>query len=208
MIFLSKKIPRTLFSYYAKKNISNIPSVVYSLKSHVVLNAISLPSKSCFVKKTSNTTTDQVFVRKNQGTKKILKKQDYKQKNTLKKSRLYKRKIKGVLGKLYISSTKNNTILTLVDTKGNTKGWGCTGSLGFKNARKSTTYAAQAAAESMVKKARVLGYTHLRLSVKGLGRSKQSCLRTLSKSGLKIVSLEDKTATPYNGCRASKKRRV
>ncbi|KAL3146150.1 hypothetical protein ABBQ38_015096 [Trebouxia sp. C0009 RCD-2024] len=139
---------------------------------------------------------------------------DYKQKISLKKRKAFKRmypskrKIKGILGKLYISSTKNNTILTLIDTNNNTKGWSCSGSLGFKNARKSTTYAAQAAAESMVKKAKILGYTHLRLLVKGLGRGKQSCLRALSKSGLKIISLEDRTGIPYNGCRASKKRRV
>ena len=119
-----------------------------------------------------------------------------------------RKKIKGVLGKIYCNSTKNNTILSLIDTKGNTKGWSCSGSLGFKNARKSTTYAAQAAAESIIKKAKVLGYTHLRLRVRGLGRGKQSCLRALSKSGLRIISLEDKTSLPYNGCRNSKKRRV
>ena len=119
-----------------------------------------------------------------------------------------RKKIKGVLGKIYCNSTKNNTILTLIDTKGNTKGWSCSGSLGFKNARKSTTYAAQAAAESIIKKAKALGYTHLRLRVKGLGRGKQSCLRALSKSGLRIISLEHKTSLPYNGCRNSKKRRV
>ena len=118
------------------------------------------------------------------------------------------KKIKGVLGKIYISSTKNNTIITLIDGQGNTKGWSCSGSLGFKNARKSTTYAAQAAAENIVKKAKLLGYTHLRLLVKGLGKGKQSCLRALSKSGLKIISIEDKTGIPYNGCRLSKKRRV
>ena len=151
---------------------------------------------------------------------------DYKQKICLKKKNLFqrkdnsckskttnkiyssRRKIKGTLGKLYISSTKNNTILTLIDTNGNTKGWSCSGSLGFKNARKSTTYAAQAAAESIVKKAKILGYTHLRLLVKGLGRGKQSCLRALSKSQLKIISLQDQTGISYNGCRASKKRRV
>ena len=119
-----------------------------------------------------------------------------------------RKKIKGVLGKIYCLATKNNTILTLIDTKGNTKGWSCSGSLGFKNARKSTTYAAQAAAETIVKKAKTLGYTHLRLRVKGLGRGKQSCLRAISKSGLKIISLEDKTSLPYNGCRGSQKRRV
>ena len=130
-----------------------------------------------------------------------------KQNKMLKKIRPRK-KIKGVLGKIYCLATKNNTVLTLIDTKGNTKGWSCSGSLGFKNARKSTTYAAQAAAETIVKKAKTLGYTHLRLRVKGLGRGKQTSLRLLSKSGLKIVSLEDKTSLPYNGCRPSKKRRT
>lgn len=141
--------------------------------------------------------------------KKRFTKFDYKiKKRQKKKSNKPRKKIKGVLGKIYCNSTKNNTILTLIDTKGNTKGWSCSGSLGFKNARKSTTYAAQAAAESIIKKAKVLGYTHLRLRVKGLGRGKQSCLRALSKSGLRIISLEDKTSIPYNGCRNSKKRRV
>lgn len=149
------------------------------------------------------------------GTEDITKKRYHIQKTDIKKNRKTvtpynskKKKIKGVLGKIYISSTKNNTILTLIDTKGNTKGWSCSGSLGFKNARKSTTYAAQAAAESIVNKAKILGYTHLRLLAKGLGRGKQSCLRALTKSGLKVISVEDKTAIPYNGCRASKKRRV
>ena len=118
------------------------------------------------------------------------------------------RKIKGILGKIYVTSTSNNTIITLIDKKGDTKGWISSGSLGFKNARKSTTYAAQAAAENIVKKAKILGYTHLRLLVKGLGRGKQSCLKALSKCGLKIISIEDQTGIPYNGCRLSKKRRV
>ena len=141
-----------------------------------------------------------VKIKKNEYLNRVVRKKKISKNNT--------KKIKGTLGKIYISSTKNNTILTLIDTKGNTKGWNCSGSLGFKNARKSTTYAAQGAAESMVKKAKTLGYTHLRLLIKGLGRGKQSCLRALSKSGLKIISLQDKTGIPYNGCRASKKRRV
>ena len=154
----------------------------------------TVPPTDCSFK--NNTVKDQ----KNEYSNKVARKKKQTKNNT--------KKIKGTLGKIYISSTKNNTILTLIDTKGNTKGWDCSGSLGFKNARKSTTYAAQAAAESMVKKAKTLGYTHLRLLIKGLGRGKQSCLRALSKSGLKIISLQDKTGIPYNGCRASKKRRV
>lgn len=171
-------------------------------------------SPRIFCSKESNQTKESLITM-DKGTEDITKKRYHNQKTDIKKKRKTitpynskKKKIKGVLGKIYISSTKNNTILTLIDTKGNTKGWSCSGSLGFKNARKSTTYAAQAAAESIVNKAKILGYTHLRLLAKGLGRGKQSCLRALTKSGLKVISVEDKTAIPYNGCRASKKRRV
>ena len=118
------------------------------------------------------------------------------------------KKIRGLLGVVRINSTKNNTIVTLVDGKGYTKGWACAGSLGFKNNRKSTTYAAQAVSDSIVKKAKREGYTHLRVFVKGLGRGKQSSLRAVCKSGLKIISLQDNTGNPHNGCRPCKKRRV
>lgn len=171
-----------------KQSIANLPSVFCSLKSYSILKNEDKDNRL------ENVTRKRYLNQRTEIQKK-------------RKTR-FSKKIKGSLGKIYISSTKNNTILTLIDTKGNTKGWSCSGSLGFKNARKSTTYAAQAAAESIVKKAKILGYTHLRLRVKGLGRGKQSCLRALSKSGLKIISLEDRTALPYNGCRASKKRRV
>jgi len=193
---------------YAEILSKNKPEISQNKKESDVVSLVSL-----YIQKKSNE-------HKGNRSEDITKKGYYKQKTDFlsfqkKKKRKItlsrnskKSKIKGVLGKIYISTTKNNTILTLVDTKGNTKGWSCSGSLGFKNARKSTTYAAQAAAESLVKKAKIFGYTHLRLSVKGLGRGKQSCLRALTKSGLKIVSLEDKTGVPYNGCRASKKRRV
>ena len=163
------------------------------------------PSTCSIINGSAKKTSRNTQVERRKDEKEEWKPVDYKRKDRRTRSR---KKIKGVLGKVYCNSTKNNTILSLVDTKGNTKGWSCSGSLGFKNARKSTTYAAQAAAESIVKKARSLGYTHLRLRVKGLGRGKQSCLRALSKSGLRIISLEDKTSLPYNGCRNPKKRRV
>lgn len=190
---LSKNKPEIYQNCDRRQSISNLPSLLSSIKNYSLLKNKSSEDKD-------NKLED------------ITKKRYLNQRTEIKKKRKTKyskkKQIKGILGKIYISSTKNNTILTLIDTKGNTKGWSCSGSLGFKNARKSTTYAAQAAAESIVKKAKILGYTHLRLRVKGLGRGKQSCLRALSKSGLKIISLEDKTAIPYNGCRASKKRRV
>ena len=174
-----------------------------------VMPMVNLPNRRCIVSESTTKDHNKVYHNKhstfdNQQISKNLK-------SPLDRPRPIhgvKKKIKGVLGKVYVSSTKNNTIITLIDSKGNTKGWSCSGSLGFKNARKSTTYAAQGAAENIVKKAKILGYTHLRLLVKGLGRGRQSSLRALSKSGIKIVSIEDKTKIPYNGCRLSKKRRI
>lgn len=111
-------------------------------------------------------------------------------------------------GIVHILSTKNNTILTLTDLQGNTKVWISTGHLGFKNSRKSTTYAAQAAAEKLAEKALLLGYSSVHIQMKGLGYGKESCVRALSKSKLCILGIHDKTPLAHNGCRSRKKRRI
>ena len=55
-------------------------------------------------------------------------------------------------GKVFISSTFNNTIVTVTDVDGNTLGWGSSGSVGFKGTRKSTPFAATSAVDQVVKK--------------------------------------------------------
>jgi small subunit ribosomal protein S11 len=107
-----------------------------------------------------------------------------------------------------VQSTRNNTILTLIDPSGKTRGWTSSGCLGFKNTRKSTTYAAQAAAESLAGKALAFGFLVIKVKVKGVGYGKQSSVRALQKSGLRVVSVEETTPIPYNGCRLPKKRRT
>ena len=107
-----------------------------------------------------------------------------------------------------VQSTRNNTILTLIDPSGKARGWTSSGCLGFKNTRKSTTYAAQAAAESLAGKALAFGFLVVRVRVKGVGYGKQSSVRALQKSGLRVVSVEETTPIPYNGCRLPKKRRT
>jgi small subunit ribosomal protein S11 len=96
----------------------------------------------------------------------------------------------------------------LTDLKGNTKSWISSGSVGFKNSRKSTSYAAQAATEKLVTNAIELGFTSVTVKMKGLGYGKQSSIRAIYKSGLKITRIEDRTSIPHNGCRLPKKRRV
>jgi small subunit ribosomal protein S11 len=111
-------------------------------------------------------------------------------------------------GYISISSTKNNTIITLTDLKGNTKFWTSAGVLGFKNSRKSTTYAAQAAAEQVTSKALQMGFSSVIIKIKGLGYGKESSVRALLKSRLLITKIIEQTPVSHNGCRAVKKRRV
>ena len=127
--------------------------------------------------------------------------------NILKKSSPFlKKKIQ--TGIIHIQSTRNNTILTLTDERGNTKSWISSGVIGFRNARKSTTYAAQAAAEKMANIALKLGFSSISIKMKGIGQGKDNSIRALYKSGLIITKLEDRTSIPHNGCRSPKKRRI
>lgn len=111
-------------------------------------------------------------------------------------------------GRIYILSTKNNTLLTLTDLEGNTKFATSAGSLGFKNSRKSTPYAAQAAAEQVALKALTLGYHSVEVKLKGLGYGKESSLRSLFKSRVVITKIYEQTPVSHNGCRQPKKRRI
>ena len=56
------------------------------------------------------------------------------------------------LGKAYILSTFNNTLVTLTDPQGNVLAWGSAGTSGFKGSRKSTAFAAQRAGEVAARK--------------------------------------------------------
>ena len=115
---------------------------------------------------------------------------------------------KAKTGVIYLYCTLNNTVCTLVDSKGFTKGWTSCGSMGFKSARKSTAYASQATAEKIGLKAKELGLKWVFLVLKGIGRGKESGVRALRKSGVEILGILEKTGIPHNGCRLPKKRRV
>jgi small subunit ribosomal protein S11 len=111
-------------------------------------------------------------------------------------------------GIIHIQSTKNNTILTLTDLEGNCKFWSSAGNIGFKNSRKSTSYAAQAVAEILAAKALNLGFDSIIVKIKGLGYGKLSALRALYKSKLSVTKILELTPIAHNGCRPPKKRRV
>ncbi|MBC8591561.1 30S ribosomal protein S11 [Wansuia hejianensis] len=111
-------------------------------------------------------------------------------------------------GQAHISSTFNNTMVTLADTQGNVISWASAGQLGFRGSRKSTPFAAQQAAEEAAKKAMEHGLKTVEVYVKGPGSGREAAIRSLQASGLEVTMIKDVTPIPHNGCRPPKRRRV
>lgn len=119
-------------------------------------------------------------------------------------------KIKRVVvkGRVYITATFNNTIVTFTDNEGATLCWGSSGGVGFKGARKATPFAATTAVETTAKKAAGFGLREVQVYVKGPGAGRDAALRALKVAGLQITMIADVTPIPHNGVRPKKKRRV
>ncbi len=111
-------------------------------------------------------------------------------------------------GQAHIKASFNNTLVTLTDDFGNALAWSSAGSLGFRGSRKSTPYAAQMAAETAAKAAQEHGLKTVKVFVKGPGSGREAAIRALQTAGLDIVSIQDVTPIPHNGCRPPKRRRV
>jgi len=111
-------------------------------------------------------------------------------------------------GRIYISSSYNNTIITLTDLRGNVLYWTTAGNIGFKGTKKATPFAASKVAETTVQAAKKLGVEKVTVLIKGIGSGRESALRSLAARGLEIVAIKDITPIPHNGCRPPKVRRV
>lgn len=111
-------------------------------------------------------------------------------------------------GRVYVSATFNNTLVTITNDKGDTVGWSSAGAAGFKGARKSTPFAATTAVENVAKKAIERGIKSVDVYIKGPGSGRDAALRAIKSAGLSISMIADITPIPHNGPRASKKRRI
>lgn len=112
------------------------------------------------------------------------------------------------VGRAYIQSTFNNTIITLTDPQGNTIAWGSSGTVGFIGSRKSTAFAAQRAAEDAARKGMDNGLRQVEVFVRGPGPGRESAIRAIQAAGILVTTIRDVTPIPHNGCRPPKRRRV
>ena len=112
------------------------------------------------------------------------------------------------VGQAHISSTFNNVIVTLTNSKGQVISWSSAGKMGFRGSKKNTPYAAQVAAEDCAKVAFDAGLRKVKAFVKGPGAGRESAIRTIHNAGIEVTEIVDVTPLPHNGCRPPKRRRV
>ncbi len=125
-----------------------------------------------------------------------------------KRSGKKREKLNVPVGLVHIQASFNNTIITFTDTRGNTVSWGSAGSSGFKGSRKSTPFAAQIAAEGAAKRAMDNGMRTVGIYVTGPGSGRDSAMRAINSTGMRVAFIRDITPIPHNGCRPPKRRRV
>ena len=111
-------------------------------------------------------------------------------------------------GRVYVTATFNNTIITLTDNNGRALAWGSSGASGFKGARKATPFAGITAMEGVAKKGKSYGMEAVDVFIKGPGPGRDAAIRALKNAGLNITMIADVTPVPHNGPRAKKRRRV
>jgi small subunit ribosomal protein S11 len=111
-------------------------------------------------------------------------------------------------GCAYIQASFNNIIVTMTNKSGQVISWGSAGKSKFRGSKKNTPYAAQVSASDAAKEAYELGLRSVVVYVNGPGAGRESAIRAIDASGVKVSLIQDTTPLPHNGCRPPKKRRV
>ena len=119
--------------------------------------------------------------------------------------KLRRRNYRGVV---HIQAGHHNTIITMTSVRGDVLCWSSAGACGFRGKRKATTFAAKKAAEIVAKKSRDFLMKEVKILVTGPGQGRETAIREIFKTGIKVDVIREKTGIPHYGCRPPKKRRV
>ena len=111
-------------------------------------------------------------------------------------------------GRVYITASFNNTIVTATDKAGNVLAWATAGSMGFNGPKKATPFAASKIIAAIAEKLKKSGPIDVEVIVRGVGGGRDSSVRSLINQGFNVLSIKDATPIPHNGPRPAKVRRV
>ncbi len=120
----------------------------------------------------------------------------------------------GKKGIIHIFASRNNTIILLTDVTGSETIAKCSGGEVVKAQHKEgSPYAAMKVAETVAEKAKDRDIREVDVRVRAPGGNKsnspgsgsEAAIRSLTRAGLIIKSIENVTPVPHNGCRKKKK---
>ena len=117
-------------------------------------------------------------------------------------------------GIIHIYASHNNTMILLTDITGAETIAKCSGGEVIKAQHKEgSPYAAMKIAETIAEKARERNMTEVIIKVRGTGGNRsnspgpgsEAAIKSLTRAGLRIVTIENVTPIPHDGCRKKKK---
>ena len=117
-------------------------------------------------------------------------------------------------GIVHIYASHNNTIILLTDITGaETIAKSSGGEVIKAQHKEGSPYAAMKIAEIIADKARERGVTEVIVKVRGIGGNKstspgagsEAAIKSLTRAGIRIASIENVTPMPHDGCRKQKK---
>ncbi len=126
------------------------------------------------------------------------------------------KKMKKKIGVLNVYSSKNDTIITATDISGaETMAWASGGMMVKSHREEGRPYAAMQAALKVVSKIKERGITHVNVKIrapggvgsKTPGQGAQAVVRTVARSGLRILKIEDVTPLPTDSMKRKGGRR-
>ena len=89
------------------------------------------------------------------------------------------------MGQAHIKCSFNNIIISITNELGQVISWSSAGKMGFRGSKRKVD-----------------------IFIKGPGSGRDSSIRAMQNAGLDVISINDVTPLPHNGCRPPKRRRV
>jgi small subunit ribosomal protein S11 len=109
---------------------------------------------------------------------------------------------------VFVLFTTNNIIYSITDLEGSVVFWTSTGSLKSSGLKKTVSSLIHTSTIRLINYIQQHHFLFLHVKIKGLSKSKRLIVKTFQQFNLKILSLQDLTSFPHNGCRKRKKRYI
>lgn len=110
-------------------------------------------------------------------------------------------------GIIFILFTSNNVICSFTDLKGSVITWNSAGSQKSGGLKKTIPSIPSICVIKLAKHILKLGFSGIHLKLKGFNKTKKSVIKILQQFDLDVLSYQDLTALPHNGCRKPRKKR-